>query len=245
MQSDVSLFQMRLRAPHTADSRSWASVFGALSGNRGACDEVWFSTGTFFPPVRWHADHAARLAGCAADLRRAGIAASLQFQATLGHGDSFGGSPEEMAGRTWRGFTGPGGVECAACNCPRQPAFLAYVRETARLYAAAVRPDWLWIDDDLRVNNHLPAVSWHECGCWCEDCRRAFAEFSGSAEVPSAAALAAQVGSDAAVRDAWTRFSFGSVAAVARAIAGETHAVSPETRFGYQHGAWHDDSQLA
>ena len=251
-----SLFQIRLRAPHTASDAQWAETFQALAGNRGACDEVWFSTGITFPPMAWHREHAARLARYAADLRRAGIVPSLQFQATLGHGDSFGGSPEEMAGRTWGGFTGPSGVECATCNCPRQPAFLAYVREMARLYAAAIRPAWLWIDDDLRVNNHRPAASWDDIGCWCETCLAAFAKFlttEGTEDAESAApgsprgreALCETIGANSALRSAWERFSFSSIAAVAEAIAEETHAVSPETRFGYQHGGWPNDSQLA
>ena len=98
-----SLFQIRLRAPHTASDAQWAETFRALAENRGACDEVWFSTGIAFPPMAWHREHTARLARYAEQCRAAGIVPSLQFQATLGHGDSFGGTPEEMAGRTWRG----------------------------------------------------------------------------------------------------------------------------------------------
>ena len=251
-----SLWQIRLRAPHTASDAQWAETFRALSENRGVCDEVWFSTGIAFPPMAWHRGHAARLARYAEQCRAAGIPPSLQFQATLGHGDSFGGTPEEMAGRTWRGFTGPTGVECKACNCPRDPAFLAYVREVARLYAAAIRPAWLWIDDDLRVNNHRPAASWNGIGCWCETCLAAFAKFlttEGTEDTEAAApgsprgreALCEAIGANPALRSAWERFSFGSIAAVARAIAEETHAVSPETRFGYQHGGWPNDAQLA
>ena len=251
-----SLFQIRLRAPHTASDAQWAETFRALAENRGACDEVWFSTGIAFPPMAWHRGHAARLARYAEQCRAVGIVPSLQFQATLGHGDAFGGTPEEMAGRTWRGFTGPTGVECKACNCPRDPAFLAYVREVARLYAAAIRPAWLWIDDDLRVNNHRPAASWNDIGCWCETCLAAFAKFlstEGTEDTEAAApgsprgreALCEAIGANPALRSAWERFSFGSIAAVARAIAEETRAVSPGTRFGYQHGPWPNDAQLA
>ena len=233
--SSPSLYQIRLRAPHTASDGQWSATLQALSENRRACDEVWFSTGVSFPPMAWHREHAARLGRYAADLRRAGIVPSLQFQATLGHGDAFAGTPEEMAGRTWRGFTGPSGIECVACNCPRQPSFLAYVREMARLYAAAIQPAWLWIDDDLRVNNHRPAVSGNEIGCWCETCRAAFEAETGSSVGMVTRSLPAD----------WERFSFSSIAEVAATIASEAHAVSPETRFGYQHGSWPNDSQLA
>ena len=158
--ADESLMLMRLRGPHTADDAQWAKTFKALAANRAACDEVWFSTGIGFPQMDWHRAHAARLARYAEQLRGAGIAPSLQFQATLGHSDDLT-LQEGIAGKTWGGFTGSAGVECKACNCPRQPAFLAYVREMARLYAA-FRPAWVWIDDDLRINNHRPASSLDE-----------------------------------------------------------------------------------
>lgn len=242
----INLFQIRLRAPHTESDAQWAETAKALSSNRRACDEVWFSTGILFPEMSWHREHTERLARYANELRRAGIAPSLQFQATLGHGDSFGGSPKMMAGRTWSGFTGPTGVECKFCNCPRQPRFLDYIREMARLYAAAIRPEWLWIDDDLRVNNHLPAARWEDIGCWCDTCRRAFLESLETQEsLESIESLAAAISGSPALAAAWERFSFGSIAAVARAITEETHAVSPETRFGYQHAPWPNDLQLA
>ena len=45
-----SLFQIRLRAPHTASDAQWAETFRALAGNRGACrdDNGKHRTGCFF-----------------------------------------------------------------------------------------------------------------------------------------------------------------------------------------------------
>ena len=82
------LMMMRLRGPHTANDAQWAKTFKALRGSRGACDEVWFSTGIGFPKMEWHEEHVKRLARYAAQLRGVGIVPSLQFQATLGHSDS-------------------------------------------------------------------------------------------------------------------------------------------------------------
>ena len=239
--ADESLMLMRLRGPHTADDAQWAKTFKALAANRAACDEVWFSTGIGFPQMDWHRAHAARLARYAEQLRGAGIVPSLQFQATLGHSDDLT-LQEGIAGKTWGGFTGSAGVECKACNCPRQPAFLAYVREMARLYAA-FRPAWVWIDDDLRINNHRPASTKNDIGCWCPVCLAAFnAETGGSW---TRVALARAIAKDPALYDAWERFSFVGIAEVARVIAAAMHEVSPETRFAYQHGPWRNNVQLA
>ena len=52
--AEPPLMMVRLRALHTASDGQWAKTFKALSENRGACDEVWFSTGIGFPKIEWH-----------------------------------------------------------------------------------------------------------------------------------------------------------------------------------------------
>ena len=244
--AEPPLIMMRLRGPHTADDAQWAKTFKALNDNRAACDEVWFSTGIGFPKMGWHEAHVKRLKRYAEQLRAVGIVPSLQFQATLGHSDTTT-LIEGVAGKTWGGFTGRGGAECNACNCPRQPEFLAYVREMARLYAS-FKPGSVWIDDDLRIAGHAPGSPWGKVkdgwvGCWCATCIAAFNAETGGKWTREA--LDAAMASDASLFDRWEKFSFDGIAAVARAIAEETHRVSPGTRLAYQHGAYRNDSQLA
>ena len=196
--------------------------------------------------MAWHEAHVKRLMRYAEQLRSVGIVPSLQFQATLGHDDSIT-VLEGADGKTWGGFTGRGGVECKACNCPRQPGFLAYMREMARLYAS-FRPGSVWIDDDLRIMGRSPAAPWAKfgdgwIGCWCSDCIAAFNAETGAAWTRET--LDAAMAKDSALFDRWERFSYEGIAAVARAIAEEVHAVSPATRLAYQHGPYRNNSQLA
>ena len=242
-EADESLMLMRLGRRHTADDAQWAKTFKALTDNRGACDEVWFSTGISFPKMDWHREHVERLSRYAEQLRGVGIVPSLQIQATLGHSDRITQLGEGIDGKTWGGFTGPDGVECKACNCPRQPGFLAYMRGMARIYAK-FRPSWVWIDDDLRIDNHSPAIIWDSSiGCWCHTCIAAFNAETGGEWTRET--LAAAIAKDSALYDAWERFSFAGIAEVARVIAAAVHEVSPETRLAYQHCSWRNDAQLA
>lgn len=243
--AEPPLMMIRLRGPNTADDAQWAKTFKALRENRGACDDVWFSTGIGFPKIEWHAAHAKRLVRYADDLRSVGIVPSLQFQATLGHSDEIT-LLEGVDGKTWGGFTGRGGTEGKACNCPRQPGFLAYVREMARLYAS-FKPSVVWIDDDLRIAGHAPASPWGKVpegwiGCWCPTCLAAFNAETGGKWTRET--LDAAMKRDTALFDRWEKFSFAGIADVARVIAEETHKVSPETRLAYQHGRYRNDSQL-
>ena len=222
---------LRLRGPHTATESQWRKTFAAIAANPGCCDEVWFSTGIGVPPVSWHREQAARLAKAADDLRKLRIVPSLQVQATLGHSDALSAC-EDCSAKSWTGWTGSTGVEDRFCNCPRQPAFLAYVREMSRAYAA-LHPGSVWIDDDLRIDNHTPATKGSRPGCWCATC---LADFNAQEKASwTRESLDAALAKDEALAARWKAFSVSSIAAVARAIAEEFHAVSPETKMAFQH----------
>lgn len=241
------LMMIRLQGSHTASDEQWAKTFRILRENRQACDDVWLSTGQGCPSLEWVKDHARRLVGYADQLRSVGIEPSLQFQATIGHADHIFIREEGADGKTWSGFTGRGGTESRYCGCPRQPGFLAYYREAARLYAA-LRPAWVWIDDDLRIMGHDNGSPWAKAkdgwiGCWCKTCIAAFnAETGGNWTRES---LDAAMKDGSALYDRWEKFSFDGIVAVARAMAEEIHKVSPETRLAYQHGLYRNDSQIA
>jgi len=245
-ESPLPLMMIRLRGPHTADDAQWAKTFKALHENRGACDEVWFSTGIGFPKMGWHEAHVKRLAKYARQLRAVGIIPSLQFQATLGHSDDVT-VVEGAEGKTWGGYVGRKGGECRMVNCPRQGGFLDYMRRVARLYAA-FRPGRVWLDGDLRIAGHRPVSPWDRekdgwVGCWCDVCIDAFNRATGGTWTREA--LDAAMAGGTPLYDSWERFSFDSIARVAGAIAEEMHAVSPVTRFGYQHAPHRNDAQLA
>jgi len=242
LQGAEPFMMMRFRGPQTDGGPVWKKTFENISRHRAACDEVWFSTGIGLPPLSWHAEQSRRQAAAAADLRGIGVEAGLQFQATLGHGDSIS-ALEDCSAKNWGGFTGPSGVECRHCSCPRQPAFLEYMAEMARIYAAW-RPSSVWIDDDLRIGNHAPASIWSVKsleGCFCPVC---VAAFSTQESAPyDRASLVAALGTDSALRLRWERFSFSSLAIVAHTIAAAVHEVSPGTRMGYQHCMREDGMQ--
>jgi len=233
---------IRFRGPQTDGGPIWEKTAENLARHRAACDEVWFSTGIGIPPLSWHAEQSRRQAVAAEGLRKIGIMPGLQFQATLGHGDSIS-AMEDCSAKDWGGFTGQSGTECRRCSCPRQPGFLEYVAEAARLYAAW-KPSSVWIDDDLRIDNHEPASHWSKAslgGCFCPTCIAAFSALESSPY--DRISLVAALGSDRELLARWNRFSFTSIALVARTIASAVHEVSPETRLGYQHAMREDGLQ--
>ena len=227
----IPLLQMRLRANDTATYEIWKSNLCAFAEHPGCCDEVWFSTGIGVPGLDWHRERADILKRAVADVRKMGIVPSLQFQATLGHGDAFG-SPDLFTDKRWNGWTDWKGVETQYCNCPRQPAFHAYLEEVSRIYAR-VGFSALWIDDDLRYNNHRPADNAGvHVGCWCDTC---IGEFNKATNGEwSRDGLGRAVERDSSLAARWRVFSIDSLCVVAKTIATVFRDVSPSTRMAFQ-----------
>ena len=225
---------LRFRSTNTESDEEWAKTFAIIKENPGCCDEVWFSTGVVIPPLEWHQEQADRMAKAKEQLKGIGVESSLQFQMTLGHGDEFANGREPLfSEKRWTGFTGSTGVEDQYCNCPRQTAFLEYVRQVTHIYASALHPRYMWIDDDLRCDNHRPATNGSLFGCWCETCIAAFNAEQGTEWTRET--LAEALPNDGPLSAQWRSFSIRSIVEVARVIAEETHKVSPETKMGYQY----------
>jgi len=226
---------MRFSSAQTRSLAEWKKTAAALGENPGCCNDVWFSTGESFPSVAWHREHVKCVRKAAEDVRRLGIGASLQFEATIGHGDNFPTAEEKrIFDKSWRGWTGPDGTECVYCNCPRQPDFLRRLEEVSEIYAV-IHPDVVWIDDDMRISNHDPVDGKDAPGCWCAKCVADFAAEERRAWTRET--LFAAHRNDAGVRTRWHDFSSRSMATVARTIARAFRKISPKTRMGFQTGA--------
>ena len=172
------VMMLRLRPTNTDTDQAWADTYRIIKENPGCCDQVWFSTGMGYLPEQWHADKVERMAKAMSQLEFIGVGSALQFQMTIGHGDKFGvGNEELFVEKTWTGWTGSTGVESRFCSCPRHPEFMEHIRMIARTYAS-LKPSYIWVDDDLRYDNHKPATLDSHIGCWCDGC---IADFNAKA----------------------------------------------------------------
>ena len=219
---------IRLRSGHE-DPAIWQRLFEQLKKNREICDEVWFATGTAFPKLDEHRRKAELLAAHAAELRSIGIIPSLQIQATLGHSDrTF--ADNSLDGKTWGSYVGCNGEVTRSCNCPNQPGFLEYMAQISRLYAQW-QPGSLWIDDDLRLDGHWPALD--PFGCYCDDCIAAFSAAVGKNF--SREELVQQCKNDPELDALWKKSAIASITRLTEVIVSNVIKISPATRFGFQH----------
>lgn len=227
----VPFSAIRLRKPHTDSAKVWRATLAQFAKYRAGVDEVWFSTGISFPRMEEHRANAARLAAASAELRKIGILPSLQIQSTIGHGDAFTRYADN-SGITWQTYVADDGAVAKSLNCFRAPGFVAYMREMASIYAAAMRPYSMWIDDDIRIIGHHPTAYKSGWGCHCAYCLGVFAEKEGKKRTREE--LLAEMKTDPALEARWRSFAFEGEAALVKAIAEAVHAASPETRMCQQ-----------
>ena len=226
------VMMLRLRPTNTDTDKAWDDTYKIIRDNPGCCDQVWFSTGMGYLPEDWHKDKVERIAKAMRQLEAIGISSALQFQMTIGHGDKFGvGNEELFTEKTWTGWTGSTGVEAKFSSCPRNPKFCEHIRMVARIYAS-LKPSYIWVDDDLRYDNHKPASIDSHIGCWCDGCISDFNErVAGDWTRKS---LSAALDKDKNLYEQWHSFCVESLCNIAAAISEEVHSVSPETKMAFQ-----------
>jgi hypothetical protein len=222
---------MRLWPDHHNSRRTLDELIRLLKRHPPGCDEVWFCTEAGFPPLAVHRRSAERMARAAATMRAAGFLPGVQIANTLGHADGC----LRADGIRWQRIVGHDGRTARMSHCPRAPGLHAYLRAMVRAYAAW-QPSSVWIDDDLRMQYHMPVAH----GCFCEACVAAFAQAGAAAgerrpgeRESLVKALLAPGGG--ALRLAWTQFNQASLASVARTVAMAVHDVAPACRLGLQH----------
>lgn len=201
--------------------------------NRGAVDDVWIFTendGQDFRyiPIEEVRERGEIMAKRMRQLREAGLGASINVLNTIGHSDYADPFLDPLP---WGGVTGPDGAVSTCCSCPRQPKFREYVREKYSIYAAC-QPEWIWVDDDVRLFGHFWRVM-H--GCFCDICVEEFSrrtDRNWDREGIYSAVVRNDYPAANPDRDTWMHYLSDQIVEIHELIREAVHAVDPEIGLG-------------
>ncbi len=219
---------IRLHPRHHRDPMMLAEMLQLMQSKPGLCNEVWFCTEMGFPPIEQHRESADLMAKAADEIRKLSIAPGLQIANTIGHGGTYT-YPVMAAGK--QRLVGHDGALAPSCNCPRDKEFLEYQRQLADIYASAIKPSSIWIDDDLRMNAHPPV----QYGCFCDHCLADFALFQGRPWTREE--LVTELVQSNHYRQLaldWVQFCMSSLADIATVISAAATKRAPACRMGLQ-----------
>lgn len=168
-------------------------------------------------------ENAAVLTRELAALRAAGVKrVGLNVLNTIGQNDDGWDWVDPVPFQT---MVGRDGSVCRGSMCMRSPGVREYVREKYRIYAAC-DPDYLWVDDDMRMYYHKV-----EYPCFCETCVRRFGKLRG-VRYTRESLTAALDREDPALRRAWMRYNADELCDTLRAAAEAAREVKPKLEFG-------------
>lgn len=226
------MLSQRLGSDTQKDPHFIDEFITAVQKHPGCCDEVWLATVYGFPPLSVHESSAENLLYAAEKLRKIGMRVSLQLSNSIGHGQYM--SARDCSGLVYEGspvehMVGSDGTVAQYCFCWHGKHFRKYTLAEIRMYAEKIQPWCVWVDDDMRPNNHNP-VSY---GCFCDDCMCRFNERYGSHFTREELVQEISFG-DPVWRKRHIDFIRDGLYDFCLALGQTIHEVSPESRMGYQ-----------
>jgi len=170
----MPLVAFRIAPAHWMTDDRFQELLDFFARRPGAVDELAFFTSQTHPPLPLEEiEHRAeRLRKVLPRVRQQGMQAGVNVLATMGHHEE---NLDHSLPAPWQRVMDPQGNICRGSFCPAQPELIDYAR---KLYAtiAQAGPDFIWIDDDVRLAGHKPVTF----TCFCDLCVGQFSRQVGT-----------------------------------------------------------------
>lgn len=123
-------------------------------------------------------------------------------------------------------MVGHDGDTSRSCMCIRAPEYLPYIREK---YAILARtgPDFMWVDDDMRMQHHGV-----EYPCFCSNCMEGFNRRTGGSWRREDLVQALDSDADGSLRREFLNYNREALNTVLENIREAVHAVNPNIKLG-------------
>lgn len=223
----------RIGVPQWASQSRFEDLLALLEKYPGVTDEITLFTSATHPPlpldeIRKRADVLAHRMALA---REAGYRTGINVLSSMGHHNE--NLPNSLSGNYTR-VTDIDGNTCQGSFCPNDRRVQEYIRRVYHAMALA-GPDYLWIDDDVRLAGHMPV----SLTCFCDDCLALFEKESGTRytrQSLKAAFVAGEPDQRLALRKAWLQHNRDTIARLFHLIERTVHGVTPATPLGFMTG---------
>jgi len=122
---------------------------------------------------------------------------------------------------------GHNGAVAKGCACPNTPDYRRYILHKYRLMAQAA-PEFIWVDDDLRMEHHGAAA----LGCFCPTCLGVFGRRTRRSWSREELVAALNDPAGQQTREAWIGHNHQTLASLLEQIAEAVGEVDPKIRTG-------------
>lgn len=171
--SPDSLVAFRIGPEQWQTAKRFDALLAFFRKYPGTADELAFFTAGTHPPLtlselQRRAEHLAQIMP---RVRQDGMGAGINLLATMGHHEE---NLAESLNEAWPRVMDVNGQVSRGSYCPASEPFREHV---ARVYTALTqaKPDFIWIDDDVRLAGHMPVGY----TCFCPECIARFSQETG------------------------------------------------------------------
>jgi hypothetical protein len=230
---DKAFVSFRIGPAQSLPEARFRRLLDMLERYRGVTDEIsFFTADTHAPlPLDVFQERVKILSERMRLARERGYGAGINILATMGH-------HEENLENSLRGNFTPvtdiDGRVCRGSYCPNDENLRRYVREIYRA-AAAAEPDFIWIDDDVRLAGHMPL----HLTCFCDNCLAIFEKETGMKHTRESFKRAVNDGpveEKLRLRAAWLEHNRNTIARLFRLIEETVHEARPGLPLGFMTG---------
>jgi len=217
----------RIGFPNSESDEAFVRLLSLLDDHPTVVDEVaLFETVThhLYVPLDILAERAKLLGRRVQALWGMGIpSVGINVLTTIGHLNE---AWDTMPALPFQPMIGHDGSVSKGCACPNTPEFREYVRAKYTLFAEA-EPDFIWVDDDLRMHHH--GVTF---GCFCPTCLTLFAQASGATHTRESLVHALNDPTQGALRCAWVEQNVRTLESLLSDVREAIRAVGPRIKTG-------------
>ena len=230
---EKAFISFRIGTPQWMPDQRYRELLALFEKYKGVTDEITFFTSFTHPnlPLKEMKRRCEILAQRIVQAKALGYRSGINVLSTMGHHEE--NLPNSLAG-DYTPVTDIGGGVSRGSLCPNDPKLQDYVRQIYR-YAAAANPDYIWVDDDVRLMGHMPVG----LTCFCDHCLAVYAKESGTNYTRASLRAALTSGKPeecAALRKAWLAHNRATVARLLALIEQTVHAVKPGLPLGFMTG---------
>jgi hypothetical protein len=163
--------------------------------------------------------------------RELGYRTGINILTTIGHHEE--DLPNSLTGE-FTPMTDINGNVSRGSFCPNDEKLQGYIRQIYQMVARA-NPDYIWIDDDVRLAGHMPI----HLTCFCDYCLAIFEKETGKAYTRPSLQKAFVTGTHAermTLRKAWVQHNRDTMARLFTLIEQTVHPLKPGLPLGFMTG---------
>ena len=230
---EKAFISFRIGTPQWLPDQRYRDLLALFEKYKGVTDEITFFTSFTHPdlPLEEIKRRCDILVQRIAQAKALGYRSGINVLSTMGHHEE--NLPNSLSGN-YTPVTDIGGGVCRGSFCPNDPNLQQYVRQLYQ-YVAAANPDYIWVDDDVRLMGHMPLG----LTCFCDHCLAIFEKESGTNYTRASLRAALTAGSpreSTALRKAWLAHNRATIARLLTLIEQTVHAAKPGMHLGFMTG---------